>query len=685
MIPAEKDKMVPPEVCDFILTLIQAFLKTGYYRSNHPEAKKAMEGLYQGLQKILEDKAEISFLSVADGPVPEVFIVGLTTDPLPVSSLMMKSMSEVFVTRFNDFFERKRLSAFTMKADISSYEFEKFIGIMTESPFDREKEVDVREKLTVDLIKNQILSVSTIFNVDLVGKDKKLPWRVNIALSRLKKDLNMIPLFKGISHEKANEIRRLIFEDIIRPLNTASLATDILINLDLIRNDIAGFNPDDFENSIIENLNRRLLPNVARLLIDEINVLKESYGKLQVPELMNQIANLSGTARKISFKLFEDNSADEELVSRFVKCGLLNEDELPAELAKKIYKHVALDRFLQSPEDFFEQVKKATDPADIEDRILILFDCLPALFSMGKYPEILEIMKISVVKKMPFDTDMHSALLAKISSAILSRTETASKEEQSELLNVLSFLGRSGNYLIVGLLDSPSRYLRRQTLELLGRKGPEIIPIILAEAKQKEGWFFLRNALIVLTKINAGGPETENLFRHSLRHEEPNVRKEAVQGIPIVLRGEGESLLLPLLTDPDTEVRKRAATSLVGLKSAHPKLLDYLIGLLTDKSGDGNSDQGQIIELMTDLDLPHNERSRLEDIIIELLKGPSILARVTKQVKPGPAFKRSAIELLGKSGTTKSARVLKGYVSDKDPALGKAASEAIEKIRKRTD
>ena len=52
---------------------------------------------------------------------------------------------------------------------------------MTESPYAKEKEGDVREKLTMDLIKNNILSVSTVFNVDLVGKCKKLNWRVEMS------------------------------------------------------------------------------------------------------------------------------------------------------------------------------------------------------------------------------------------------------------------------------------------------------------------------------------------------------------------------------------------------------------------------------------------------------------------------------------------------------------------------
>lgn len=131
----ERNNTVSTEVSEFIMNLIPAFLKTGYYMSEHPEAKKAISGLYNRLKLVLKDHSEISFLSVADGREQDIFIVGITDEPLPVSSPMLKSMSDIFVERFSNYFERKCLSAFTFKKSITQLEFEKFISIMTESPY----------------------------------------------------------------------------------------------------------------------------------------------------------------------------------------------------------------------------------------------------------------------------------------------------------------------------------------------------------------------------------------------------------------------------------------------------------------------------------------------------------------------------------------------------------------------
>jgi HEAT repeat protein len=292
-------------------------------------------------------------------------------------------------------------------------------------------------------------------------------------------------------------------------------------------------------------------------------------------------------------------------------------------------------------------------------------------------------MKISFSKKIPLDPEKHSELLAQTASEIRTRTASASKEENSELLNVLSFLGSAGNYLIVDLLDNPSRYLRRQALEFLGRKGPEVIPIILAALKQRNGWFFLRNALMILAKIGVRSHEVEALFRHSLQHPELNIKKEAIVGIPVIAKEDGEKLLIPLLQNPDSEVRRRTAVALVSLRSVHPKLLDFLIGSFTDKREGREGDPAQALDLLIELDLPHEAKAKLESILIEMLKGPSILARIRKEALPDNTVKSAAIRTLGSTGTLKSLTVLEKYSSGKDTSLSKAAKEATEKIRQR--
>ena len=54
---------IKDELAKFLLSLIQAFLRTGYYTSDHPQSKKAKQGLYDNFQRLLNREYELTFLA----------------------------------------------------------------------------------------------------------------------------------------------------------------------------------------------------------------------------------------------------------------------------------------------------------------------------------------------------------------------------------------------------------------------------------------------------------------------------------------------------------------------------------------------------------------------------------------------------------------------------------------------
>lgn len=651
----------------------------------HPEAQKARAGLYEALKDILKDKGEISFLAVTEAGRQEVFIGGLFDEPVPLSSLMLKSMAEIFTPKFTEYFERKNLSSFSLKAAISKDEFEKFINIMTESPLYEEKEVDVRERLTMGLIKNEILMVSTVFNVDLVGKGRKLPWRVQISLSRLKKDLNMIPLYKNISKEKKNELRRLVFEDIVRPLNSSKLIKEMLANLDLISIDLVDFDPKEFETKIIEHLNEKLLPEVSRKLLDHLSDLEKAFYTVQEAELQVRLEDIKEITKKICKRLIELGIFDEGLFYNFIKSNILAVDEIPDNVRNRVLKHLSLDSFLESPEKFYAEVEETLSAKELRNKLLLLFEFLPVLFSGGRYKEILEIFKISKEKGIDFEITENIeniGLLESVSEEIYKKAERADKEEQLELLNVLSSIGKPGTYLLVNLLDNGNRFVRRFVLDVLPNKGPEVIPFVIERFNKKEGWYYIKNALVVLSKVGVGDPEVEEIFKRYLYHSEPSVRTVAIQGITNILGEKGEGLILPLLKDENADVRKRAAFSLGSMRSTNPGLLSFFVEVLTDKTEDDTMLE-QVINTIVDINISLGKEPKLEDALINMLKEPSILGFITRRTQPNLQLRSGTIKALGILGTSRSLKVLEKYISDENTILSKAASEAVEKIKRR--
>lgn len=674
-----KDIEAFPGLSEFVLSLIQAFLKTGYYRPDHPEAQKARTGLYGSLRTFLEGKREISFISAVEGGTPDVFIGGILDEPVTIRTIMIKGMAEMFIPKFIDYFERKNLSSFSMKSAISEAEFEKFIAIMTESPlFDRE--TDVREKLTIDLIKNEVLMVSTIFNVDLVGKGRKLPWRVELSISRLKRDLNLIPLYKSISEERKNEIRKLVFEDIIRPLKSPKLIKELLANLDLISSDLVGLDTDAFETRIVEHLDEKLLPLVSRELLRDIARLESSFGKLKEVELLVRLEYLKRITKRTGMKLLEFGTAEEELFSDFVKYRILTLAEIHESVRSAVASRLSLDRFLASPGTFFEELTEDLSPKDLRAKFELLFGFFPALLAAGRYGEIREIHRLSRERGVPPEMSDHPDLVEHISGEANARAERAGKEETSELLNVLSLIGETGTFALVDMLDNGNRFARRSAIEVLRQKGPEIVPLVLSRIDKKDGWYFLRNAVTLLSSQSTEDPGIEELFKRTLHHPEANVRKEAARGITTVMGERAGNLLVPLLRDENEDVRKRAISSLAAIGCVLPEAVSFFVNVLTNKTGKDDTVLEPVLNALEEAPIPRGKEPQLEDALIDLLRDSSVLGFLRRKSDQDLRVKEAALKALGAFGTSKSVKTLKKYSSDKSTVLGKAASEALERI-----
>ena len=177
-----------PKLTDFILHLIQAFLRTGYYTSEHPESKRAKEGLYQQFKSFFDQEGELTFLVKEDQERKEVFLEGLFPEAQKLTRMMAKGMGELYVPRMIKYLERKDLVSLTLKSRMDAAEFIHFVDIMSEpSLVDIHKKAD-QENFAQILYRHGIFNISYVFNEELLAPTREIPWRVRLMLSRLRKD-----------------------------------------------------------------------------------------------------------------------------------------------------------------------------------------------------------------------------------------------------------------------------------------------------------------------------------------------------------------------------------------------------------------------------------------------------------------------------------------------------------------
>ena len=117
-------------------------------------------------------------------------------------------------------------------------EFTNFIDVMAEPTFGDTKDKKDKERFSRTLQERSIFNISYIYNEELLAVDRNIPWRSQIALTRLKKDFSMVPLYADLNPEELKKVRGQIVQDVVRPFQDAQAIYHVLMNRD-------GMNDDD--------------------------------------------------------------------------------------------------------------------------------------------------------------------------------------------------------------------------------------------------------------------------------------------------------------------------------------------------------------------------------------------------------------------------------------------------------
>jgi hypothetical protein len=659
----------------FLLSFIQALLKTGYYTPDHRETSKAREGLYRDFVSIIKNHRELTFVVAAGKETRDIMVDGIVDEPAALSSFMLKGMSEMFVPKFLAFFDRKNLSSFSIKSAITKNEFDTFIDIMSESP-SHEAQVDTREQLTLDLIKKSILHISTVFNIDLVGKERELPWRVEIALTRLKKDLSLIPLYKNVQEEKITELKNMVFDDIIRPIRSHNIIKDIIINLDIISPEIAGISREEFEDRITDFIHKDLLLRAAPGILDFFLSLKESYEKIQDETILERLAFTKKMAKKIGFKLMNYGITDERLLMDFFHHGILVFDELPDNLQARARRRGEVDKFLREPQKYLSALDRAKNQEEMKRAVSTLLNLLPELFERGLFTELQRILER--VQNAGFNfSSLESMLIDEIAESIERKSSEGTKGEQAKVMDSIFLIGTAMIPVLISFLTHKSRLVRKIACEQLVKHGTESIPLLTRSLEERNDWYHVRNVIMILAEAGKDSPELEEIFKEYMHHQEPKVRVEAVYGMINLLGPGAEETLMKALNDESPLVRKKAVWALGKIPSVRAEVIEYYIDTLTGKQKEDDFLIEQVLTTIQNYPVHLDETGKLEQAILEaLVKRQGILGRFSSGYVYSDHLRTRMFETLKYMGSQKSIDILT-KIAKKDSHLMRMEKKTV--------
>ncbi len=701
---AEREKVKP--VAEFIMDLTKAMLRSGYYSAEHPGAKDAKRGLYDAFQKSLGDSSEIMITNQETRGQTDILITGILDEPVNVRTLVGAGMAELFVPKLREYFNRKGLVSFAVKKPITLEHFESFVDIMSDPRADRGENSKVGELLSKALIERGITEISTVFMDDMIALELNLPWRVEMAIQRLAKDLKVLPLFKGKSDDAIREMKLQIIQDIIRPLKHPEFLKDLIINCYIIAKHVETIETEDIEKVIIEAFPLETLLPTSRYIFEELNHLRELNAKTpDNPVLLRRFAGVKRILIWVSRRLV---LADVRGAQSFLEQLYLNEiltfEELPSDV-QYLVNTMKISNDVQA--HFSSYVFRILN-VDSNENAIVLLKCfhriMPVLIEQGDWDIALTITK--AVSQAGRDNKVFSKdsglppkphkFIFKGLTAELYEAYTKADESQRQVIGrIAAKLGSQGIEILSRVLsDCDDRAARRDATDFLINKGDMArrwVLKILDDPKQP--WYLQRNALMILRYVGKGDRDVDRA-RKFLENTHPRLRDEALNTVLTLKASDAEQLVIEAINDPDDKVRWRATSALTELSPLRDSSVEQILKIINTQPPEEKEEAlkhiRKVSQLITSLSVLEGLRNLVlvEDTLLDIAQKASeqkkgIFQRLKKSSETDQTPILSAtIAALGKIGTPKSEAFLNKLAGGKT-TQAESAQKAMDNIRVR--
>lgn len=579
-------------LAEFTLNLAKAMLRTGYYAPDHPESKQSLEGLHDEFRRAVGDESGLTYMVEKVGDTETVMLQGHGEEPQSLDHIMIRGMAEMFAPKLLDFFHRRHLVSFSLRAPISAEQLSAFVILMSTPPRAGQAGEE-RQRVEKVFLDHRILDVSTVFEADIVGRERRLPWRVKLALSRLGRDLRMLPLYKKASPKEITRVKIQIIDDVIRPMQTPHLVKDLLLNCDLLAADIQLLRSAQIEREIIAQVSPERLKATCQEIANE---LEEAAGEAEGSG--DPLADRGRLVlRHVLIGLIKTGiQIDTDLMEACVKLGAVTFEEIPKKLRKQLKRRRAVDTFLVRQDDYlkaFSHIPQGEPGTELVKMAEVLFSELLGRERYVEAASILEAVRAGVqegeggeaarglvdtLREAMAEKETHRPLIKRLKSE-------EEKAVADALVQIIIFTGEPAIPRLRKLYrKNESRHVRAHVFKAIQGIGPlALIPFLTHLDEVEDEWSAIHHILAALAGVD--DPALAEPIKPFLGHENARVRQVALTRV-FELKGDAaEDRLLEAMGDPDPTVRQTAVAYLGRLQSRHPRALAFFTSALRSEQG----------------------------------------------------------------------------------------------------
>ena len=688
---APVDPALRGEVASLTAQLVKSINQRGYYDPDHPAAQDIADGPFEQLQAWKGRVREIVFGRWGGQENDQLAVEGVFHKAIALADIV--GQSSPYLEKLSDYFGRNRIISLSLKPGIPRDEYQRFLHVFVQHSQGPGGGDDGRV-LAQAFEAQDILHVSLLVWADLVG-GRELAWPVRIVLSRLCKDIRILPLYARANNQEIVEAKRLLVGDLVRPLRRADLVKELLMHCHVVEERVAQWSRDDAEDAVVGCLSPKMLSQTCWAFLGDMAGHEDALDPSSTPaRVLGRLAPRLAQA---------DDEETFDLFRRLLELGIVAVSHLPQALQVQLRTESWTDDFEQDADGFLTDLQRPPSPDRFEELLRISLAIFPELLARAHPEGARRIME--AVGSHAREAGQDAGHKSVIADAITHLRDPEHVELCMQLLeqakpnqreHVCAILGRMGAKATERVLETLERHeqqrVRMDCCTILGAQGESAADKILSAMGQTgTPWTLHRDLCSVLGSL--GTDRATPALVRAARHDHPNVRLEALDALAASKAKASTAAFVHALEDEDEQVQRRAVRLLVAARCAHPRLLGTLCDWLELKTS--KRDEAPVALQLTAVralrelgNVPMEDYGRAENLLADtLLPAPrfALLGKLTgSHVAKDESVQVASCGALAKMGTGEVLEALGDALDDGNQPVQDAAAKAIEEVEARS-
>ncbi|MBK8258461.1 MAG: serine/threonine protein kinase [Polyangiaceae bacterium] len=608
---------------EMFVALTAAVARTTYYERDHPEFARSLVRLVHASRVPLTGRGEITFTQ-RDLRDSELLVQTGIGEIIDLRRAVPGGIAEAYGPRFSDVFQRRHVVSLTLKEGVSEHD----LADATELLSGPEMAADA---LRLDFLSRGLSGVSILFAEELLGKSRKLPWHVDLCISRLARDLRALPLLRGVNEDTLRSLRMQLVADVVRNLERPEDVRLLLENTDLVASSVQHI-PElgslDMRSVIVSALRRPLAVATTKHLL-------ATPARATPPPMAGDARPPPPGTRTLlapfASRFLRERSADTDQILRsLLEVRVLDLADLPRELQISVAAERLAAQMAQDPEALLQRLSQTRDLSRFGDEMAAAGRALLVLARAGdaKTVAVIATGLSSLARGASTGEQSREAIAASALAAIADALLFGPVQQREPARTVLSKVGPGAARALMAarLRGAPASepFPRPRFVAAMREIGKAALPALAEHISRldPEGMDAGSDPALIEDLLRSL-PDVvdEGLGRavaRFLRHALPAVRRATAGALPLLLGSKAKPPLVHALDDIDEGVRTAALSALRAIRAIDEDVVTRVDSVLN--SGAPSSEDLRAGAAGALADVRESAKARAVDVLTRALR-----------------------------------------------------------------